>query len=120
MTTTFHFAPSQPARQRRSALVAAQRLVEQRAIDVSLYYRAPEGTPVRPGSDRLPPLPAGLPTSVLGEDDEVRTALERRPDVAARQLRRDQQQVDLRLAENTLLPSLDFFSEVTTVPPRTC
>lgn len=98
--------------QRRAALISAQRLVEQRAIDVSLYYRGPDGTPVRPSTDRLPVLPEGAPTDLPHEDDLVRVAFERRPEIAAGRLRRDQERVDLQLAENTVLPSLNFFSEV--------
>jgi outer membrane protein TolC len=41
----------------------------------------------------------------------VQLALERRPDVLTRRLRRNERQIDLRLAENTLLPMLDLFSE---------
>lgn len=98
--------------QRRAALISAQRLLEQRAIDVSLYYRGPDGTPVRPPIDRLPALPEGATPELPNEDDMVREAFERRPEVAAGRLRRDQERVDLQLAQNTLLPSLNFFSEV--------
>jgi outer membrane protein TolC len=41
----------------------------------------------------------------------VRLAPERRPDLRARRLRRDERQVDLRLAENGRLPSLDLVTE---------
>lgn len=98
--------------QRRAALVSAQRLLEQRAIDVSLYYRGPDGAPRRPGLDRLPALPEGTPPALPNEDDVVRDAFERRPEVAAGRLRRDQEQVDLRLAQNTRMPTLNLFSEV--------
>ncbi|MEZ5416485.1 MAG: TolC family protein [Vicinamibacterales bacterium] len=97
--------------QRRSALALARRAVEQRAIDLSLYYRGPDGQPLRPASDRLPVLEPPPATALPAEADDVRAALERRPEVLARRVARDQQDVELRLAENTLLPSLNFFSE---------
>lgn len=40
--------------QRQSALIAAERLLEQRAIDLSLYYRDASGAPVRPEAARVP------------------------------------------------------------------
>jgi outer membrane protein TolC len=97
--------------QRRSALALARRGLEQRAIELSLYYRGPDGAPLRPGTDRLPPLEAPPAVPLPAEADDVRVALERRPEVLARRVARDQQDVELRLAENTLLPSLNFFSE---------
>ncbi|MBL8135114.1 MAG: TolC family protein [Acidobacteria bacterium] len=98
--------------QRRSALASAQRLFEQAAIDLSLYYRGADGAPLRPSLDRLPPLPATSAGAEPDEAEEVAGALARRPDVQARRLARDRQRVDVRLAENTQLPTLDFFSEV--------
>lgn len=98
--------------QRRSALASAQRLFEQAAIDLSLYYRGPDGAPLRPSLDRLPPLPATSAGVAPDESAEVAGALSRRPEVQARRLARDRQRVELRLAENTQLPTLDFFSEV--------
>ncbi len=98
--------------QRRSALASAERLVELTAIDLSLYYRGPDGAPLRPSADRLPDLPAADRVAVPDEATAVAAALDRRPEVVARRLSRDRVEVDLRLAENTLLPTLDFFSEV--------
>lgn len=98
--------------QRRSALASAQRLFEQAAIDLSLYFRGADGAPVRPPLDRLPPLPATATSTEPDEAMEVTAALAGRPEVQARRLTRDRQRVELRLAENTQLPTLDFFSEV--------
>lgn len=98
--------------QRRSALATAQRLLELQAIDVSLYLRGPDGRPNRPPVDRLPDLPRPGPGA--GEPDEaaeVLAALERRPELKALRLKRQQQDVAARAAENQVLPTLDVFSE---------
>ncbi|MGE0462739.1 MAG: TolC family protein [Vicinamibacterales bacterium] len=98
--------------QRQSALASAQREVERQAIGVSLFLRDVAGTPVRPGSDRMPRLPR--PTVGEGEPDEAeetRVALERRPELKAIRLERQQQEVELRLAENSLLPRMALFAE---------
>lgn len=98
--------------QRRSALASAERLLESTAIDLSLYYRGPDGAPLRPTAERLPNLPAADAGGVPDEAAAVAAGLARRPEVLARRLARDRFQVDIKLAENTLLPSLDLFSEV--------
>jgi outer membrane protein TolC len=99
--------------QRQSALATAERQVELQAIDVSLYLRGADGRPVRPGFERLPELPR--PDRTAGEPDEAReieAALERRPELKALRLTREQQAVALRVAENGVLPALDLYSEV--------
>jgi len=99
--------------QRRSALVTGQRVVEATAIALSLFYRAPEGTPLRPSVDRVP---AALPEPVaLGLPDEMAAidlALQRRPELVAQRLKQAQQEVQVRAAGNGLLPTLDLFSDV--------
>lgn len=98
--------------QRRSAVAGAQRQLELQAIGVSLFLRDPGGNPVRPAGDRLPELPR--PDAGRGEPDEseeIRVALERRPELAAIRFKRQQQEVELRLAENTLLPQMELFAQ---------
>jgi outer membrane protein, heavy metal efflux system len=99
--------------QRRSALVAAQRIVEATAINLSLYYRGPDGAPLRPAADRLP---AQLPDPTpLTPDDEARAiedALARRPEVVGLRFKRSQQEVETGLAGNALLPSLNLFADL--------
>ncbi|MGE0448742.1 MAG: TolC family protein [Vicinamibacterales bacterium] len=97
--------------QRRSALVTAQRLVEGASIDLSLYYRGPDGMPLRPGATRLPrALPEPAPLTDEDETRAIEEAIRRRPEVAALRLKREQQEVEARLANNSLLPSLDLFT----------
>jgi outer membrane protein TolC len=97
--------------QRRSALATAQRQLELEAIALSLYLRAPDGLPVRPPAARLPELPR---PALVGDPDEaleIQAALDRRPELQAIRLERQQQEVVLREAENGLLPALDLFTE---------
>lgn len=98
--------------QRRSALVAAERLLEMKAIDLSLYYRSASGEPLRPSPDRLPPLPRPQPPAgIANEADAVQRALARRPERQEVLTKRDQQEVDLRLAENRVLPAFGLFAQ---------
>ncbi len=95
--------------QRRSALFLAERQVQMKSIDLSLYLRALDGTPVRPNEQRLPPLLLPpLPQAEPDENEELRIAFERRPELQALRLKRAQQDVELRLAENSVLPALDL------------
>ncbi|MFO1078982.1 MAG: TolC family protein [Planctomycetota bacterium] len=99
--------------QRRSALVAAERLLEQRAIDLSLYLRDAAGQPQRPDAARVPAEALDAPATVPDEGEAVQLALSRRPDLAARRVRREERAVDLRLADNGRLPTLDLSTEMT-------
>lgn len=99
--------------QRRSALVTAQRVVEASAIALSLYYRGPDGRPIRPLVDRTPAaFPDPTPLSAEEEDAAVALALTQRPEVLALRLKRDQQRTELQAAANTLLPSLNLFADL--------
>lgn len=98
--------------QRRSALATAERLLQLHAIELSLYLRAADGSPLRPPPNRLPQLPPVPPGPVPDEAAEVAAALARRPELEALRVKREQQQTELRLAENGILPALDLFAEV--------
>ncbi|MGD9903494.1 MAG: TolC family protein [Vicinamibacterales bacterium] len=97
--------------QRRAALVAAERAVQRQAIDVSLYLRGPDGAPQRPALARVPPLPPPDADVAGDEATLVAAALQRRPELAALAAKRRQQEVELRLAENSRLPSLTWFAD---------
>lgn len=97
--------------QRRSALVAAERLVQLRAIDLSLFLRRSDGSPVRPSTDQLPPLPASADRVPDSEHILIDVARQRRPELLSVQAKQQQQEVALRLAQNQRLASLDLFGE---------
>ncbi len=99
--------------QRRSALVTAQRIVEATAITLSLYYRGPDGAPLRPAVDRVPAaLPEPRPVTPEDEDRAIDEALTRRPEVVSLRFKRSQQEVETGLAGNALLPSLNLFADL--------
>lgn len=98
--------------QRRSALFLAERQLQMKSIDLSLFVRADDGSPDRPGEARLPPLPLPLADAEPDEAATVQLAFERRPELKAIRLERSQQDVELGLADNALLPSVDLFTEV--------
>jgi outer membrane protein, heavy metal efflux system len=95
---------------RRGAVVGAERNLQNRAIELSLFLRAPDGTPVMPTADRLPPIPeppGDLEAARVEQD--LTFAIQQRPEVRGLLLKRQQQQVEVRLAGNQIAPQLDFF-----------
>lgn len=97
--------------QRRSALATAQRQLELQSIDLSLYLRGADGLPVRPAGDRLPALPDAAAPADPDEATAIADALARRPELRALRLKRAQQDVELNLAGNGLLPELDLYAQ---------
>lgn len=94
--------------QRQALLVQAQRGIEQAAFELSLYVRSPSGAASASVDERR--LPAGLaaPEAPSNETFDLDALLARRPDVQRLLSQRAQAEVELRLAKNQLLPSLDF------------
>ncbi len=95
---------------RRGAVVGAERNLQNRAIELSLYLRAADGSPVQPPPERLPSIPE--PPGDLDEArirEDLAFAIQQRPEVRALLFKRDQQQVEVRLAGNQIAPQLDFF-----------
>jgi outer membrane protein TolC len=97
--------------QRRSALAIAERQLQRQAIGLSLYLRGPDGAPLRPAAERVPALPPPATAPPVDEAAETAVALARRPELAALRAKRRQQEVDVRLAENAVLPSLTWIAE---------
>jgi len=100
---------------RQEAQLASERQVQQAALRLSLFLRGPEGDPVVPPADTLiadflalePPAPD--PTQLQAD---VTGALARRPELARFQLEKERRTVELKLATNQELPTLNVFAGV--------
>ncbi len=92
---------------RNGVLVQAQRGFQQATIDLSLFLRNEAGQPTLPGMDRLPAFPDISPVDIQMYDDALRTAFELRPEPRRLRLQREKAAVDLRLAANQTLPTLN-------------
>jgi len=96
--------------EREGAWIAAERRFQQTSFDLSLFLRDAAGNPVVPPAERMPSDFAGQQPSApdsgkLGMD--VQMAYERRPELARFALLKERAAVDLRLAENQMLPALN-------------
>ncbi|TVQ01336.1 MAG: transporter [Planctomycetaceae bacterium] len=93
--------------ERQAARADAQRRLRQAAIELSLYYRTPEGDPLIPGPGRLPRFPE--PPAVQEErmNDDVIEAIRQRPEIAVLTFIQQQLQIDLAQAGNESRPNLD-------------
>ncbi len=92
---------------RNGLLVQAQRGFQQAAIDLSLFLRDRTGGPTLASTDRLPAFPEVQPLDLNGFDTALQTAFEQRPEPRRLRLQRDKAAVELRLAANQTLPSLN-------------
>lgn len=95
--------------ERRERKVAAQRLLEQSAIQLSLYWRDAKGEPVIPKASQLPAdFPAQEPQDVLEFENAWQTAQTRRPELNRLDLQKQQTETELALQKNQQQPGLDF------------
>ena len=92
---------------RKGKRIAAERKFQEASLDLSLFFRDGQRTPVQAGEDRVPDR---FPTAVLPDmgplEGEIDRALRERPDVAALEQERDAAQVDVRLARNQRAPEV--------------
>jgi len=102
--------------QRQGLLVAAQRSIEQNALELSLFVRDERGEPVVVSDGRLP---SQLPTPErrdFGNPEQVRAdqkvAQEQRPELRRLAQQQKQLTVDRDLARNQLWPSADLSANV--------
>ncbi len=94
---------------RRERLVAAQRLLEQSAIQLSLYWRDEEGQPQMPTAELLPDgFPHQEPKLALNLDEAIAAAHSQRPELKRLALQSQQTETELALQENQQNPALDF------------
>ena len=92
---------------RNGVLVQAQRGVQQTTIDLSLFLRDGSGRPTLAGADRLPAFPEVHPIDVMTFDAYLRTAFDLRPEPRRLRLQREKAAVELRLATNQTLPTVN-------------
>ncbi len=94
---------------RQNTLIKARRGLEKSAIKLSLFYRAENCAPVVANSQQLPDdFPAAQRISDQRRDADITTAIQVRPELAELQAARQQACVDLRYANNLLLPKIDM------------
>lgn len=95
--------------ERRERQVAARRLLEQAAIQLSLYWRDEQGQPQLPEAGRLP---AGFPSLEPVQPADFAAALETaqasRPEPQRLDLQHRQTETELELQRNQQAPGLDF------------
>lgn len=95
--------------ERRERKVAAQRLLEQSAIQLSLYWRDAKGEPVIPKASQLPAdFPAQEPQDVLEFENAWQTAQTQRPELNRLELQKQQTETEMVLQKNQQQPGLDF------------
>ena len=95
--------------ERRERTVAAQRLLEQSAIQLSLYWRDAEGQPTLSTDEQLPrqfPNPELIQT--LSFDEALQASLQQRPEPQRLELQARQTQTELELQQNQRMPAVDL------------
>ncbi|HEU4684280.1 MAG TPA: TolC family protein [Nitrospira sp.] len=98
---------NQEVQRRREVAIAAQRFVEQEQLKLSMFLWE-NNAPVAPSLDRAPDFPAQvmIPTPETVKAHKIQ-AREDRPEVKEITIEAKLNNIDLELAKNNLLPSLD-------------
>jgi outer membrane protein TolC len=108
----------QEVHRRREVAIAARRLLEQEQFKLSMFLWE-NGSPTIPPIDRVPEFPAErrMPTA-----EEVMThkldAMKERPEVKELEVEAKINNIDLALAKNNLLPSLDLEAAPARAPEK--
>jgi outer membrane protein TolC len=95
--------------ERRERLIAADRMLEQAAIQLSLYWRTPDGEPQLPRPEQLPdrfPEP-DLP-QVADLTAAIEEARQRRPELQRLERQRRQTEIERDWARNQQAPGVDL------------
>lgn len=97
----------QEVQRRREVAIAAQRAVEQEQFKLSMFLWE-NGAPTLPPSDRVPEFPAqALSPTIETVKTHKLQAKQERPEVKEIDIEAKVNNIDLALAKNNLLPSLD-------------
>jgi outer membrane protein TolC len=109
---------NQEVQRRREILIGATRGVEQEQYKLSLFLWE-NGAPVSPAGARVPDFPKAmpLPAPETVKADKI-TARARRPEVLAVGIEAKVNNIDLELAKNNLLPSLDLEAAPARAPEK--
>ncbi|VTR96666.1 TolC family protein [Tuwongella immobilis] len=94
---------------RASLLAQAEQVFQQAAIDLSLFLRDSAGRALIPAASRLPKIATPQPLQGDQLDQAIQLAYRLRPELVRLRLQRDKLRVDLRLAENQMLPGLNLY-----------
>jgi outer membrane protein, heavy metal efflux system len=95
--------------ERRERVVAAQRLLEQSAIQLSLYWRDANDQPRLPTDEQLPPqFPDSDSIKTVSLDEALQTSLLQRPESKRLELQANQTQTEWELQQNQRAPGIDF------------
>lgn len=95
--------------ERRERVVAAQRLLEQSAIQLSLYWRDGVGQPQLPTLELLPDaFPEQEPPLDINPEHAIATAQQQRPELKRLQLQQRQTETELELQQNQRAPGVDL------------
>ena len=93
---------------RETKVIEAERKLEQAAIKLSLFLRDAAGKPIVPDPQQVPD---GFPSHTVPQVDRIKndiaTAIEASPALEQIEIVREQVRLDLKLAENQLLPKFD-------------
>ena len=95
--------------ERQERVVAAQRLLEQSAIQLSLYWRDAAGQPQLPSDGQLPEQfhePDSIQT--IRVDEALQTSLKQRPESKRLELQAKQSQTEWDLQQNQRAPAVDL------------
>lgn len=98
--------------ERESQLVRAERNFQEASIKLSLFLRDERGSPIMPLKSTLPKDFPDPNSTFLSEADLYKKALMKRPELKSIILEKDQNRIDIELAENDFSPRLDFLMEV--------
>jgi outer membrane protein TolC len=97
----------QEVQRRREVAIAAQRAIEQEQYRLSMFLWE-RGEPVQPPIERVPEFPVStpVPTTEMIQADKLQAKADR-PEIKEVDIEAKLNNIDLELAKNNLLPSLD-------------